>query len=88
MQYCSKQISETSDQLNSQQSFTTCVERDFSINQENYDRFDNQINNVQKRSHSTYMLKDEEKSKEQKHKSGENIFELVFTFVPVSESLS
>jgi hypothetical protein len=74
MQYCSKQISETSDQLNSQQSFTTCVERDFSINQENYDRFDNQINNVQKRSHSTYMLKDEEKSKEQKHKSGENIF--------------
>jgi hypothetical protein len=69
MQYRSKQMDDSSDQLNSQQSFTTCFEKDFSINQS-----DKQINVVQKRFHSTDMLKDEEKSKEPKHKSGKIVF--------------
>ncbi|CAF0777321.1 unnamed protein product [Rotaria sordida] len=68
-----KKTSNTSDQLDSQQSFTTCFETEFSINQENNDK--NQISIVQKRFSSIDIIKDGQRTQqqsiilEQKHRS-------------------
>ncbi|CAF4123854.1 unnamed protein product [Rotaria sp. Silwood2] len=77
-----KRTSDTSEQLDSQQSFTTCFEAEFSIDQENNEK--NQINVVQNRFSDIDVIKDEPRTQqraailEQKHRS----------YIPSSQLLS